>query len=181
MGSQRIGYDWTTSLNVKTSRGVFFLPLSDVCVRSFLYLFYTLIKLYYTKALSHQASSLALNWILLLQRLRIPVSFVVQQQPFITLCEIDDKSKFDVWNRLLKPSALVQLRDRGWGGMWEVCLGWVQACTAMADSCQSFYHPRWLALCQFYLKMHVVGEGPGASLRVLRHSLFLISNLPVAI
>ena len=39
---------------------------------SFLYLLYTLIKLYYTKALSDQASSLALDWILLLWRPRIP-------------------------------------------------------------------------------------------------------------
>ena len=36
-----------------------FLPPSDVYVRSFLYLLYTLIELYYTKALSDQASSLA--------------------------------------------------------------------------------------------------------------------------
>ena len=42
-----------------TSEGELFLPPSDVFVRSFLYLFYTLIKLYYTKALSDQASSLA--------------------------------------------------------------------------------------------------------------------------
>ena len=42
-----------------TSKGVLFLPPSDVNVRSFLYLFYTLIKLDYTKSLSDQASSLA--------------------------------------------------------------------------------------------------------------------------
>ena len=58
-----------------TSKGVLFLPPSDACVRSFLYLLCTLIKLYYTKALSDQASSLAPNWIILLQRPRIPVSF----------------------------------------------------------------------------------------------------------
>ena len=44
---------------VNTSKGVLFLPPSNVYVRSFLYLLYTLIKLYYTKALSDQASSLA--------------------------------------------------------------------------------------------------------------------------
>ena len=55
--------------------GVLFLPPFDVCVRSFLYLLYTLIKLYYTKALSHQASSLAPDWILLFWRPRIPESF----------------------------------------------------------------------------------------------------------
>ena len=42
-----------------TSKWVLFLLPSDVCVRSFLYLLYTLIKLYYTKALSDQALSLA--------------------------------------------------------------------------------------------------------------------------
>ena len=41
--------------------GVLFLPPSDAYVRRFLYLLYTLIKLYYTKALSDQASSQA--WI----------------------------------------------------------------------------------------------------------------------
>ena len=44
-----------------TSKGVLFLPLSDVYDRSFLYLLYTLVKLNYTKALSNQASSLALD------------------------------------------------------------------------------------------------------------------------
>ena len=50
------------------------LPSSDVYVRSFLYLLYTLIKLYYTKALNDQALSLAPDWILLLRGPRIPVS-----------------------------------------------------------------------------------------------------------
>ena len=44
---------------VNTSKQVLFLPPSDAYVRSFLYLLYTLIKRYYTKALSDQASSLA--------------------------------------------------------------------------------------------------------------------------
>ena len=57
-----------------TSKGVLFLPPSDAYVRSFLYLLHTLIKLYYTKALSDQASSLAPHWILLLRRPRILVS-----------------------------------------------------------------------------------------------------------
>ena len=56
-----------------TSKRVLFLPPSDVYVRSFLYLFYILIKLYYTKALSDQASSLAPDSILL-QRPRTPAS-----------------------------------------------------------------------------------------------------------
>ena len=42
-----------------TSKGALFLPPSDVYVRSFLYPFYTLLKLYYTKGLSDQVSSLA--------------------------------------------------------------------------------------------------------------------------
>ena len=42
-----------------TNKGVLFLPASDAYVRSFLYILYTLIKLYYTKALRDQASSLA--------------------------------------------------------------------------------------------------------------------------
>ena len=42
-----------------TSKGVLFLPPSDAYVISFLYLLYISVKLYYTKALSDQASSLA--------------------------------------------------------------------------------------------------------------------------
>ena len=44
-----------------TNKPVLFLPPSDAYVRSFLYLLYTVIKLYYTKALTNQASSLALD------------------------------------------------------------------------------------------------------------------------
>ena len=35
-----------------------------------------------------------------------------------TLCETDHQSKFDVWNRALKASALGQPRGMGWGGRW---------------------------------------------------------------
>ena len=38
---------------VNTSKGVLFLPPSDAYVRSFLYLLYTLIKLYYTHTHTH--------------------------------------------------------------------------------------------------------------------------------
>ena len=65
---------WLYNIQLKTSRGVLFLPPSDAYVRSFLYLLYILIKLYYTKALSNQALSLAPDWILLLQGPRIPAS-----------------------------------------------------------------------------------------------------------
>ena len=44
---------------INTSKRVLFLPPSDAYVRSFLYLLYTLIELYYTKVLSDQASFLA--------------------------------------------------------------------------------------------------------------------------
>ena len=67
---------WLYNIQLKTSRGVLFLPPSDAYVRSFLYLLYTLIKLYYTKALSDQASSLAPDWILLLRGPRIPASWL---------------------------------------------------------------------------------------------------------
>ena len=63
-------------------KGGTLLPPFDAYVRSFLYLLYTLIKLYYTKALSDPASSLALDWIRLLRRPRIPC-LIVQQQTFI--------------------------------------------------------------------------------------------------
>ena len=65
---------WLYNIQLKTSRGVRFLPPSDIYVRSFLYLLYALIKFCYTKALSDQASSLAPDWILLLRGPRIPAS-----------------------------------------------------------------------------------------------------------
>ena len=68
------GCCWLYNIQLKTSRGVLFLPPSDAYVRSFLYLLYTLIKLCYTKALSDQASSLAPDWILLLRGPRILAS-----------------------------------------------------------------------------------------------------------
>ena len=66
--------DWERLYNIqlKTSRGALLLPPSDAYVRSFLYLLYTLIKVYYTKALSDPASSLASR---LLQRPRILASY----------------------------------------------------------------------------------------------------------
>ena len=65
---------WLNNMQLKTSKGVLFLPPSDAYVRSFLYLLYTLIKLYYTKALNDQALSLPPDWIRLLRRPRIPAS-----------------------------------------------------------------------------------------------------------
>ena len=82
MGLHRVGHDWSDlaaaglvrslqppdilwihwrvyNFIANTNKGVLFLPPSDAYVRSFLYLLYTLIKLYYTKALSDQALSLA--------------------------------------------------------------------------------------------------------------------------
>ena len=51
----------------------------------------------------------------------------------------------------------------------------------LQDSCQWFYGPGQLTWCQCSLKMHGVGEEPGASLWVLRHFLSLISNMLVVI
>ena len=43
----------------------------------------------------------------------------------------------------------------------ETVFAWKPA--FLQDSCQSFYGLGQLTLCQCYLKMHFVGEGPGAS------------------
>ena len=42
----------------------------------------------------------------------------------IAICEIDDQSKFNAWNRALKASALGQPRGMGWGGKREGVSGW---------------------------------------------------------
>ena len=79
--------EWLYNLQLKTRKGLLFRPPSDAYVRSFLYLLYTLIKLYYTNALSDPASSLAPDWIRLLRRPRIP-RLIVQQQPFNLLISV---------------------------------------------------------------------------------------------
>ena len=61
----------------------------------------------------------------------------------------------------------------------ETIFAWKPA--FLQDSCQLFYGLGQLTLCQCYLKMHVVGEGHGARLGVLRHFLSLINRLLVAI
>ena len=61
----------------------------------------------------------------------------------------------------------------------RLCLCWKHV--FFQDSCQSFYGPGQFTLCQCYLKMHVVGEGPGASVWVLRHFLSSVSSLLVAL
>ena len=67
--------EWLYNIQLKTRRRGILLPPSDAYVRSFPYLLYTLIKLYYIKALSDPASSLAPDWIHLLRRPRILVSY----------------------------------------------------------------------------------------------------------
>ena len=56
---------------------------------------------------------------------------------YITICEIDDQSKFDALNRALKAGALGRPRGMGWGGRWEGVLGW----SAVADSCECMEKP----------------------------------------
>ena len=59
--------------------------MNYVFTLDFVFFFLYLNKLYYPKALSDQASSLAPDWIPLLWRPRIPVSFTALQQPFKVL------------------------------------------------------------------------------------------------
>ena len=69
-----LGIHWRVYNSIaNASKRVLFLPPSDVYIRSFLYLLYTLIKLYYTKALSDPGLPLALDQIFL-QRPRTPTS-----------------------------------------------------------------------------------------------------------
>ena len=83
---------WLYNIQLKTSRGVLFLPPSDAYVRSFLYLLYTLIKLYYK---SSERSSLNFG-----PRLNSSPpgaknpSVVIQQQPF------NSEHDFKVWKCL---------------------------------------------------------------------------------
>ena len=55
---------------------------------------------------------------------------------YITICEIEDQSKFDSWNRALKAGALGQPRGMGWGEKLEEGSGQGDTSTHMADSCQ---------------------------------------------
>ena len=55
---------------------------------------------------------------------------------YIIICEIDDQSKFNAWNRAPKAGALGQLRGMGWEGMWKGGSGWGDTCIPVANSCQ---------------------------------------------
>ena len=100
---------------VNTSKGILFLPPSDAYVRSFLYLHYTLIKLYYTKALSDQASSLAPDWILL-QGPRIPASLSDSTTTFQYLQGPHDPSSYTIFTLNLH-------RGRAATGKKKCCCG----------------------------------------------------------
>ena len=54
-------------------------------------------------------------------------------------------------------------------------LNWTES-AILQDSNQSFYGPGWLSWCQDYLKIHLVGEGPGAILWFLRHSFLSLTD-----
>ena len=55
---------------------------------------------------------------------------------YITICEMNDQSKFDACSRAHKAGALGQPREMGWGRRWEWGSGQGDTCTLMADSCQ---------------------------------------------
>ena len=38
---------------------------------------------------------------------------------YITICEIDDQSKFSAWNKVLIAGTLGQSRGMGWGARWD--------------------------------------------------------------
>ena len=54
-------------------------------------------------------------------------------ETYITICEIDDQSRFDEWSRALKASALEQPKGMGWEVRGEFGMG--DTCTPVADSC----------------------------------------------
>ena len=95
MGSHRVGH-WlcssssyiTSSQRLAGGHSFCSLLMSMSEAFSISFTLCTLIKLYYTKALSDQALSLGPNWNLLVWRPRILVSLVAQQQPFtiFTVC-----------------------------------------------------------------------------------------------
>ena len=93
-----------------TSKWVLFLLPSDVYVGSFLYLLYSSIKLYYTKALSDQASSLAPDWILLFRRPRILASLCSSGTTFQ---EGDDRG-WNGWIASLTQWRWIWVNSRSW-------------------------------------------------------------------
>ena len=97
--------------SLKTSKGVSFLTLSDVYIRSFLCPFYTIIKPCCTKAPSDQASFLTPDRNSLLRRQRIPASFTATLQSQIKIQESQDTSNFYIQNVIyLKQSSKLQTK-----------------------------------------------------------------------
>ena len=138
-----------------TSKWVLFLPPSHAYVRSFLYLHYTLIKLYYTKALSDQASSLGPDWILLLWRPRIPVSLGHSATTF--------------WRDLPNPG--IKPASPAYTGGFSTTESPGKLCTLAFTSVQSLSPVRlfatpWTAACQASLSIPT----PGACLNSCQSS-----------
>ena len=112
---------WLYNIQLKTSRGVLFLPPSDAYVRSFLSLLYALTKLYYTKALSDQASSLASDWIFLLRRPRISVSFSESTTTFQTLVIIGEIQIKTIMRHHLRPVRMTIIKKAINNKYWREC------------------------------------------------------------
>ena len=121
--TSRQSLDYITSLLTLASR-YSFCPPSDAYVRSFLYLLYTLIKLYYTKALSDQASSLAPDWILLLQGPRILVYLRDSTTTFQNLLAMQETWVRSLgWEDPLEKGIATISSIRAWETPWTEELG----------------------------------------------------------
>ena len=88
---------------LKTSKGALFLSPSEVYVRSFLYPIYILIKLYYKKALSDPALSLAPDWSLLLWGQGYQICSQLMEATFqkiVSMCDRDHIFLFKLTNKV---------------------------------------------------------------------------------
>ena len=133
---------WLYNIQLKTSSGDTLSAPSDAYVRSFLYLLYTLIKLYYTKALSDQASSLAPAWILSSGGQESLHLCMIQQQLFIWVSSgiLQDKVK------MLKALVLCYLSKHVFCcallKLWCACVDkWHALCKTSEDPCSAV--PQW--------------------------------------
>ena len=54
---------------------------------------------------------------------------------YITVCERDDKCKFNAQSRALKSRTLGELRELGWGRRCDGGSEWGDTCVPVADSC----------------------------------------------
>ena len=86
---------------------------------------------------------------------------------YIIICEMDRKSRFDAWDRVLGVGTLGWPRGMGWWGRWEGGFKMRNTCTPVADSYQCMAKPlQYSKVISLQLKWINLFKKESVSLRI---------------